>query len=131
VASSHLPGSVTPVTWLVNHRGLRASVLSSAVICPLAVAALLVQARAGSGGLDGALYHAIQGRSWLLVVAGMVFTAANLLLALVCSLVVELRLRRAWVREHTPQGLQGTGAPLAAAGPSQDQPRAASCPAAK
>jgi hypothetical protein len=101
------------------------------------MATLLVQARAGSGGVEGALYAGIQGRSWLLVLAGMVLSAANLLVALVCSLVAELRVRRAWVREQAAQlavgHLQGgreAGTRLAEAGRSSPLPFLASHPAA-
>jgi hypothetical protein len=120
-----------PIQMVMNHKGPWATVLCCALVCPLAFSTLLLQARAceGPGGLDGALYPSIQGRSWLLVLAGMVFSAANLLVALVCSLVVELRVRRAWVREQAAQlavrpmeGPHGAGKTLAGAHASQAQP---------
>jgi hypothetical protein len=109
VYGSSARACMVPVSFIIIHKGPWASVTGCALVCPFAAAALLVQACAfgESGGLDGALYRSIQGRSWLLVVAGMVFSAANLLVALVCSLVVELRVRRAWVREQAAQWAVG------------------------
>jgi hypothetical protein len=70
------------------------------LVCPLGYATLLLQALDCGGSLDAALTQGIHGRSWLLVVAGMVFCAINLLLALVCSVAVEVWVRRAWVRSQ-------------------------------
>jgi hypothetical protein len=116
-----------PVSFMVIHKGPWASVLGCALVCPFAYVTLLLQARdcGEAGGLDGALHAGIQGRSGLLVVAGMVFCAINLLLALMCSLVVEVWVGRAWVRSQAArlpsrplQVSQDPDAALSAAGSS-------------
>jgi hypothetical protein len=121
---------------LLVHKAPWAAMAYWSLGCPLAFTTLLLLAHASGGfsaGLEAALYAGIQGRSGLLVVAGMVFSAANLLVALVCSLVVELRVRDAWVREQAArppvphlQGAQEAGTLLAEAGPSSSLPFLAS-----
>jgi hypothetical protein len=111
---------LVPISSLLVHKTPWAAVAYCALACPLAFTTVLLQARSSGGfsaGLEGALYAGIQGRSWLLVLAGMVFSTLNLLVALVCSLVVELRVRRAWVREQAATDAAGLAPGVV--GPSQ------------
>jgi hypothetical protein len=94
--------SAVPISGLISHRDPWTSVVCSALVYPMTYATLLLQAHdcGDSHGLDGALFQSMHARSGLLVVGGLAFCALNLLWALLCSVAVEVWVRRAWVRSQ-------------------------------
>lgn len=91
-----------PVNFFTSLLGPWATMMGCCCMAPCAFTHLLRQATptAAPGSLNAWLYAATQQGSSLLVVAGVVFSVANLSLALLLSFTTELLARRAFVRHQ-------------------------------
>jgi hypothetical protein len=107
-----------PVNFFTSLLGPWTAMVGCCWMAPCAFSHLLRQATptAAPGSLNAWLYAATRQRSWLLVVAGMVFSVANLSLALLLSFTTELLARRAFVRH---QQRLGAGVGVGRAGSQQ------------
>jgi hypothetical protein len=93
---------LVPVSLLLSPTSPRAGLLGSACITPLAYTSLLLlSARAATGNVGlAALQAGVQARRTALVWGGMAFTLLNYSVVMLVGMVMEVAIRRAWVRKQ-------------------------------